>query len=279
MARHSKTPGSCGELDSNDWAELFAGEVPTYSPGPLPISTSLIPVTFGQVARYRLAELFPEIDAWAVPVHKVMNLRGRFRSSDLKDYLGLPSNRKLILSTAAPDPYVEVLWRKRDVLDFRAWAIDYWFPGHFSIYDADGRCFQCYNARRQQLHANATQSQFVWFRLGANLPVDLLEPIREASSVLISCQQMYSARAREILQREVEIADRWLPKRTRFFFLGHPRGGFGQFREGRKVTQFDERWIMLGLHGRDRRNRPVRDLSVKELLVRNLREAIGDAVK
>ena len=257
-----------------DWMHSFRTDVPSYAPPKLPIVSPLIPVIFSQIAKYKIPERFPTIDAWAVPIHKVMSLQAKFRSSDLKDYLGIPKSRKLILSTAAPDNFMEVLWEKRFELNFSQFGIDYWFPAHFSIYDADGKAYQLFNAKRQQIHAVTVRSQFVWFRLGEYVPVDFLEPIRGARAVLISCQQMYSALNRSILCREVQIADQWFSPEAQFFFIGRARGGVGPLRSNRKVFRFDERWIMLGLHGRDRQNHPVPRLGIRALLIKNLREAL-----
>lgn len=83
-------------------------------------------------------------------------------------------------------------------------GIDYWFPGHFSIYDNDSKIYQFMNAKRQQLHALNTQSQFVWFRLGENIPLKFLKPIQNSGSVLISTGQIYSKKNKEILQIEIK---------------------------------------------------------------------------
>ena len=278
LARHTRTPGSCGSqpLATTAWRELFTPRVPAYAPPAVEVNTRLIPVIFAQVRKYKIPSLFPEIDTWAVPVHKVMNAKGEFRSIDLKDYLGLPADRKLLLSTAGPDNFMEMLWERGADLDFRGHGIDYWFPAEFSIYDNDGKCFQLFNARRQQLHAQRVASQFVWFRLGANIPLSFMNPVRQASSAVISCQQMYSKRNRRILRREIALADQWFPLRTRFFFIAHPRGGLPPLRDGRVAFHLDERWLMLGINGRNRDNKPVSTLSIGELLAKNLKEAIND---
>jgi hypothetical protein len=273
------TPGSCGErpLTRARWEAVFDQEVPRHGPPAVDVRGPLIPVIFAQVAKYGIPERFPEIDTWAVPVHKAMNLKGRFRSADIKDYLGLPPDRKLLLSTSGPDPFMEMLWERGTELDFAGHGFDLWLPAHFSVYDDDGRCFQLFNARRQQLHAVRVESQFAWFRLGAHIPLEFLEPIRLTASAVISCQQMYSERNRRILHREVSLADDWFPITTRFLFVARPRGGLPALRPGRTALHLDERWLMLGLHGRNRANEPVPDLLINEVLEKNLKEALDDA--
>ena len=273
ISSHAATPASCPPAAETrrGWEELFAIDIEPHRPPPLGIEHSLIPVILAQVRRYGIPERFAEVDAWAVPIHKVMNLRGRFRSSDLRDYLGLPPDRKLILSSVAPDPYMEVLWDRRHELDFPALGIDYWFPAHFSIYDADGRAYQLFNARRQQVYAIETRSQFAWFRIGESVPLSFLDPIRDASSILISCQQMHAARNIHILHREIEIADSWFPPSAEFFFISRPRGGLPAV--SRRTYHLDFRWLMLGVNGRNMRNEPTPEVSIEERLVLNLREA------
>ena len=148
-----------------------------FTPGPglcassVEVNTRLIPVIFAQVRNTRSRACSPKSIAGAVPVHKVMNAKGSF-ARYLKDYLGLPADRKLLLSTAGPDNFMEMLWERGADLDFRGHGIDYWFPAEFSIYDNDGKCFQLFNARRQQLHAQRVQ------------PVRLVSPGGEHSSQL-----------------------------------------------------------------------------------------------
>lgn len=270
--RHTIVPACCGRSPSRrDWEKVFEYELPLFHfPSP-DIKNALIPVIFAQIAKYSIPEQFPEIDCWAVPVHKVMNCSGKFRSSDLKDYLGLPKERKLLLSTCAPDDYMEMLWERGDILDYQKYRIDYWFPAHFSIYDNDSKFYQFYNARRQMIHAARSKSQFAWFRLGENIPVEFFAPIRNVGAIIISCQQMYTLHNRAILQREVEIADRWFPLETKFFFVGY--NGLRWLSSARKVFVLDERWIMLALKGRTLDNKSLPTLSIRELLIKNLKEA------
>ena len=187
--RHANTPGCCGRVAvlSREWRlrlrEILEAPVPDHRPRPLSIQCPLIPVVYGQVRKHRLAEQFPEIDAWAAPIHKTADRQGNFRSRDLKDYLGLPADRKLILSTCAPDDYQEMLWRRGAAMKFAEHGVDYWFPAHFSIHDDDCKLYQFVSAKRQQLSAVETGSRFACFRLGENLPLDFLAPMREAPSV------------------------------------------------------------------------------------------------
>lgn len=278
--RHATTPGCCGRtvVKWRAWRsrleEILHHPVSSYIPAPVPIRCRLIPVIYGQVRHLRLPEQFPEIDTWAAPIHKVASRKGRFRSSDLKDYLGLPADRKLILSTCAPDDFQEMLWEKGPRMAYEDHGIDFWFPAHFSIYDDDGKLYQFLNAKRQQIHAVWTRSQFVWFRLGTSIPVDFLRPIRQAPAVLVSTQQAFSRRSREIAAREVRIADRWFPPETRFFQIGDAVRL--PLSESRVRFQVNTRWLLLGLKGRDLKNRPRPELPTAGLLSENLRAVLAN---
>lgn len=267
---HSVVPAACGRSPLRDvWAKLILEPLAPYSPEPLSIETPLIPIIYGQSALREIPGRFPEIDAWSIPVHKALNRRGEFRSRDMKDYLCLDASRKLILSTAGPDDFMEMLWERGGDLDYRGHGFDCWFPAHFSVYDNDSKFYQFFNARRQQMHARMVHSQFVWFRLGEHVPVSWLEPIFQCPSVLISCQQMRSRFHRDILRREIAIADRLFPPSACFFLLG---AGYGaRMRKDRCVYEIHASWVIRSLSGYFLWGKPCRDLSRQELLEFNLR--------
>jgi hypothetical protein len=231
----------------------------------------LIPLIHS-ISKYRIPEQFPQIDAWAFPIHKVGSPLGKFPSNDLKDYLSLPPDRKLIMSTCSPDSYEEVLWKKRSQMNYEKHGIDYWFPAHFSIYDDDSKMYQFASARRQQLHAVWTRSQFVWFRLGEHIPIEFLAPIQGGSSVLISTNQMYSKHNRAILHKEVQSADRWFPESTAFFVIGGSKSL--PITSGRTCFEINSNWLIKGLRGRNLARQKEEKLSTGEILAKNLKEVL-----
>lgn len=278
--RKAVAPGCCGRTlalspeRAGRIRRILARPVPEHAPEPLPIRCRLIPVIYAQLRKHRLPERFPSIDAWATPIHKLADRCGRFRSEDLKDYLGLPADRKLILSTCAPDDYQEALWSKGPKMRFREHGIDYWFPGHFSIYDNDSRLYQFLSAKRQQIHAVTIGSQFAWFRLGDGIPLEFLEPMRNASSVLFSSQQTFRRRYLAHVHEEIRIADDWFPRKTSFFVIG----GNSKLpvSADRVCYRINSRWQLLALKGRDMANLPRPDLPTDELLAKNLKEVVQD---
>jgi hypothetical protein len=197
-----------------------------------------------------------------------MNLKCQFRSRDLKDYLGLPSDRRLVLSTVSADPYVEALWRVGSEFNYEAHGVDLMFPGHYSTYDLDGPAYGVFNIRRQQIHAQLVQSPWAWFRLGAYVPPRCFDTIYSCPNILISCQRMQTQRAKTLLKRELAFADRFFPSPTRFWYISKARGVIVP-RESTSVF-LNQRWLMAGLFGRDLTNRPLPHLSIEEVLVRNL---------
>lgn len=264
-----------------EWQEDLKATLETpeenYAPEPLEIKNNVIPVIWRQepLTHMNIPEEFPEVEAWAVPIHKVSNLKGEFRTDDLKDFLNLPKDRKLILSTYAYDNYQEMLWKKRYELNqekYRKLGIDYWFPGHFSIYMDDNKLYQFLSAKRQQIHARLTKSQFVWFGLGENIPVEFLNPIRDAASVLISTSRMHSKRSLDILEKEVRTADEWFPKETSFFVVGGTYH-FPSISEDRACYEFNSRWLMSALKGKSLSKRKHK-VSKDKLLIENLKEVL-----
>ena len=276
--KHAHVPGCCGRAlaSSPSWREqlkqLLEYPLPAYSPEPPDIRCRLIPVIYPQIRKYNIPQQFPEIDAWAVPIHKVASRKGKFRADNLKAYLGLPPDRKLILSTCAPDDYEEMLWEKGPQMDYKGHGIDYWFPAHFSIYDDDSKLYQFLNAKRQQLHAIWSESQFVWFRLGEHIPKEFLAPIHSAPSVLISTNQMYWERNRIILHEEVGEADRSLPAETAFFVVGGTRDL--PISSNRACFEINSTWLMRGIRRHNLKRRKEDNLEIPEVLTQNLKDTL-----
>lgn len=276
--RKARTPGCCGRTVVlwHSWhdrlKEILEYPIADYAPAPLEINCRLIPVIYPEVKKFGIPEQFPQIDAWAVPSHKVTDRKGQFKAGDLKVYLGLPGDKKLILVTCAPDDYQEMLWEKGPQMEYKKHGIDYWFPGHFSIYDDDSKLYQFISAKRHQIHAALTKSQFVWFRLGENIPVEFLNPIRKAPSVLFSTNQMYTKRNSDILLKEGESADRWFPPETSFFIVGSPQ--WLRLSNKRTCFEINTNWLMRAIKGRNLAGQKESALTRGELLAHNLNEAL-----
>ena len=273
--RNAYVLGCCGHAPKvvlKRWKELLQYPLPDYNPEPIQINCRLIPVIYAQIRDCRIPEEFPQIDTWAVPIHKVSSKKGKFRSNDLKDYLGLPPDKKLLLTTCASDDYQERLWEKGPRMDYKRYGIDYWFPSHFSIYDNDSKLYQFASAKRQQFHAIWIESQFVWFRLGEHIPVRFLDPIRNAPSIIISTNQMYSNHNKTILHNEVGVADSYFPLKTLFFVVG--KHSNLPISNDRVCYEVNNNWLIRSLKGRNLSRQKVANLSISELLSFNLKEVL-----
>lgn len=248
----ARTIGCCGHAPAKwreSWHDLLRAPLTfrAYRPKPLDIKFPLIPVIHRMVDRcIPQSPEFDEIDAWAVPVSKVASVTGSFHADDLKDYLGIPPTKKLLLSTCASDRYQEMLWRRGHLMDYKNHGIDYWFPAHFSIYDGDSKMYQFASARRQQRNALDTQSQFLWFHRGSCIPNRFLTRQCRPEGVLIYTAQMRSARARDIVQSDVKGARSAYPD-VPLFFVGGRRGLATP--DGVKCYEVNSQWLRSGLRG------------------------------
>lgn len=264
-------PACCGHSPlRNSWAEDVSEWPARLEPAEVDAEYPLIPMIYEQIRDLRVPERFPEIDTWAVPVSKVLNLDGTFKADDLKQHNGLPDDRKLLLVNSADDRYMEMLWRHGDELDFRGHNIDYWTPAFFSIYLGDSKFNHFFNAFRQQLNAADMNSQFVWFHCVEEFPEELFDPILEAKSIILSAQNVYGERRRRMLLGAIDSVSDLMPDDAKIFLLAG--GGLKRSQMNRRVYQINSRWLQLGIWGRDLRNRPRPKFSREELLICNLRK-------
>lgn len=274
--RHGTVVAACGRSPLRDaWAELLDQPPPVHTAEPLGIQTPVIPSIYGTALARHIPAQFPHVDAWSVPVHRALSLTGRFRSADMKDYLGLGANQKLLLSTAGPDAYQEMLWQVGDELDYAGHGIDYWFPGHFSTYDGDSKFYQLFNLRRQRIHAATVRSQFVWFRLGEHAPLWWLDIPASFPSVLVSTQQMYSRHSREILRLEVAAADAYFDPHVELFLVGSRSRV--SLCPSRTVHEIRSDWLHRGLAGTDLHGCRHPERSRQQMLADNLNALVGQA--
>ncbi len=275
----SRIPGYCGRMaivwpeGRESLQELFEAKVPYYMPEPLPLYFPLIPVIYPEIRDYRIPVQFPQIDAWAVPIDKVADLEGRFYSEDLKDYLMLSPGRKLILYSGTSAAYRLMLWEKGHQIDYKRYRINYWIPAYFPILERDAKLNQFAQTRRQQLHTIQIQSQFVWFRLGENVPVEFLAPLREAASALIMGQDAHGAHSLAALYDEVQLADWWFPPYTAFFIVGSVCDL--PISKQRLCYEINSAWLERALAGRNLSNEKEPGLSRAELLTVNLEKALA----
>ena len=206
------------------------------------------------------------------PIHKVANRSGKFYSKDLKDYLGLSVNHKLILSTNAPDDYQEILWKNGAKMDFEDYGIDYWFPAHFSTCIDDSKMYQNSSIIRQIVHAKEVKSPFAWFPLSQNNFVEFREQIGRFSFVIFSTGQLRSRNDYKGLQHAILSADRLFPEEISFFFVGGRRRM--QIPQKRIYHETNSSWLIRGLNGYSLSHKFDKSISRREILVNNLRSLL-----
>jgi len=271
-------PACCGHSPLHDaWATEVSEWPEQLKPAEVEVDCTLIPMLYEQFRDLGIPDRFPQIDTWAVPVKKVLNLDGSFKAPDIKAHLGLPDNRKLILVNSADDRYMEMLWRHGDVLDFRGHNIDYWTPAFFSIYIGDSKFNHFFNAYRQQLNAADMQSQIVWFHCAEEFPEELFDPILDAKAIILSAQSVNNNHRRQMLLGAIRSVDELFPKDAKIFLLAD--GGLKHIQLSRPVYRINSRWLQLAIRGRDLRDKPKPELKREELLVGNLQELLESYIQ
>lgn len=272
--KQSGVPGCCGHMPlsfKGKWDTLLETSLGWDAPEKIEITSHLLPAIHS-IQKYDIPSAFPEIDAWVAPIHKVANRKGQFYSKDLKDYLGLSSSHKLILSTNAPDDYQEMLWNKVGEMNFKKHSIDYWFPAHFSCHTDDSKMNKLANEIRKAYHAYREKSSFVWLSIGKNIPPEFNETLRNYPFVLIGTGQMRSLKDYKALEAEVQMADQWFSKETSFVFVGGRRKL--PVSKMRIHHEINSSWLIRGLKGYSVKRKRDKSMSKREILINNLKTVL-----
>jgi len=277
--KRAVAPGCCGRVAvlskraRDVIRRLFQYPIQLHDQQPIQINSTMIPLIHS-TAGWNIPQHFPEIDAWIVPIHKISGIHGSLPSRDFKDYFGLSGQQKLILSTCAPDDFQEHLWLQGEKVRYSEMGFDYWLPAHFSIYDRDARLYHFLSAKRQQINATRTGSQFAWFRLGESISSDFLAPVKTAKNILISTGQMYADSSREILSAEVLQADHLFDPDAVLFFIGGARRVPLPLKH--KYHYTESNWLIKGLMGRFANGERNDKMTRKEVLIENLKGALAN---
>ncbi len=275
----NKTIGCCGRINlvrHNDFKEIMNYKMSIHNPQTLRFKQTLIPILILDIRKYKIPQQFNEIDAWAIRLHDVMKRNGEFKSKDLKDYFSIDKDKKLILSTSSNDYLLEILWNKRSEIDFTEYSIDYWFPGHFSVYEDDSKFYQLSSIKRQQIHAIVSKSQFNWFCLSNTINIQLFSNLRDFPSIIIFTGKMVSKLSKNVLINEIQKADTYFSNDTSFFFIGG-YSNIPKLKRNRAVYMLSQKWSMFSTMGMDlNRNfgNKEKKFDKETLLIKNLREEI-----
>lgn len=283
------TPGCCGRVNllerpqGLDYRTILNSKKPERNTVPAKINsnTIFIPIIKRDFRKYQIPEKVPEINTWVVPLRHIFNLKGKFKTTDVKEYLGLSNSNKLILSTHCLDNYLEKLWENREYIDFTKYNIDYWFPAHFSIYDNDSKLYQFVSAKRQMIHGTISNSQFRWFRLSITLPVEFLDIPNSFPSILIATN-VRSKISIQILQNELEIADDYFKNDVDFYFVGGISRIKNQIPMKHRIFIINENWMIKAFKGKDIYDQLYTEYTKEDreiMLLKNLREELKNAEK
>lgn len=109
---------------------------------PIKLKSRAVIVTIGgrsSVFKPGESPYYPGIGAVAVNLRHVWSARNGWYSQDMKDYMGVPSDVKLVLLTAGYDDTLDRAWVS-DLFDgFGEVGFDYWAPILFSTYNNDAK--------------------------------------------------------------------------------------------------------------------------------------------
>lgn len=275
----NKTIGCCGRINlvrHNYFKDIMNFEIPNYKPQSLNLKQTLIPILILDIRKYKIPQQFKEINTWAILLHDVMKKNGDFKTKDLKDYFSIDNDKQLMLSTSSNDELLEVLWNKKGELDFADYNIDYWFPGHFSVYENDSKYYQLSSIKRQQIHAFVSKSQFNWFCLSNTIDIKLFSKFKNFPSIIIYTGRMPSNLSKNVLINEIQMADKFFSNNTSFFFVGG-YSNIPKIKPERTVYMLSQIWSKNATMNKDL-NRNYGNMNVKPdkrvLLINNLKEEI-----
>lgn len=167
-----------------------------------------------------------EMDAVATTVPDVWSKKGFF-SNDLKDYLRVPKEKKLILLTTMKDDVLEDCWETETFggEEFERVGVDYWMPLTFSTYLNDGHMNRYYQMLRTLTSMQRGRAHFVSLPSADPNPAlvveDLwLEAVEKIKQVIFSCQFLVND---DLLRKKLTDIARWhkkVPESVPFWFIG-----------------------------------------------------------
>lgn len=166
-----------------------------------------------------------EIDIYAVALRHVWSAQNGFYSSDLKDYMGLPKTKKLVLQTAMFDDVLERAALKEVHLEMAERTdIDAYEPLIFSIYGADSIRNQHYNWARTLSGLEEGGGDF--FRISNDLLFSVKDDVKRYTQAIpqatfhVQVLRDDGPKAVQAYLRKVLVWHSLLPKNVSFWFNG-----------------------------------------------------------
>ena len=170
-------------------------------------------------------QLIGDHEVAAVNISRVWGSNG-FYSKDLKDYLHMSPNTKLILLAMSLDDLLERAWDKEMYADptyIQSVGIDYWHPLSFSAYPANTHMHQYYQYLRTLY---ATEKSEAWFVSGDHYQLDMqfddlfLQSVDAIPQVVINTQFISSDETLRWHLRLLRHYHKVAPARVSFWLVG-----------------------------------------------------------
>lgn len=165
----------------------------------------------------------PETEVMAVSLRHIWSPRKGFWSKDLKDYLRLPSETKLIVVTMTKDNELESYW-KHDMHggpSYEKVGIDYWMPIMFSNYREKGQMSNFYDGIRSFRSLKEGHSQFIPMSF-TNLVVEdlVLEAAKTIKNAVFNGQFILGKALLKVKIHELLYWHYVLPQDVNFYIVG-----------------------------------------------------------
>lgn len=168
-----------------------------------------------------------EHEVVAVNMSHCMGMGGNFFSRDMHDFLRVPDETDIILTTMSIDDHLERAWEKNNYGDpekYEAVGIKYWMPLAFSSYQGDARMHAYYQFLRTSRAIEFSSPHFYpgyYHRPGLRLDDLHLQAVEKIPQVIFNTQ--FFKGSKDNLRYYVANMMRWhklCPPRVSFWMLG-----------------------------------------------------------
>ncbi len=248
---------------------------------------AILNFVFGSAERLAPGEsiLFPDHEVQATNLSYVKGMGDNFYSTNLKHYIKLKQDAKLILTTMSIDDHLERAWEKEQYGGsfYSDVKIDYWTPMAFSTYGHEAKMFQYYQFLRTLYSAEMGGS---WFTLSTvpreRMKIDdlLAQWLEACPQVMFNAQFIRNDEDIKVYMQDALWWNKFAPDDVPFWFVG-PSTPLFMHNIRKVVPHRDVYWISSKpvwaansgkVHRRDggEAKAPL-TMSKKELLFENMR--------
>jgi hypothetical protein len=193
-----------------------------------------------------------------VGITSVLSRQGWF-SDDVKDYLSLRKDQKLILITSALDDILESAWDldlMRDPVELQKRGFDYWAPIAFSPYNGSSRMNQLFQSFRTLLNLEQCAAHYVpvyWGMMRQKFAQEYLKALETVPNAIFNAQFVNEAESKDMVMRAVAYFHKITPEHVTFSFIGATSlahvMNFKSITKGRRTYFFSSTPWMAGIRG------------------------------